>query len=82
MTAISAAASGDRTNAGTLSGSFSMAMPLTHSWPVAPHAQPSAAGMDRARAKTIASRLRFIRSPLRPNMRADPSLDFHVGGLA
>jgi hypothetical protein len=26
-------------NSGTLSGSFSIAMPLTHSWPVAPQAQ-------------------------------------------
>jgi len=37
-TAISAAASGVRAKAGTLSGSFSMAMPLIHSWPVAPQA--------------------------------------------
>ena len=41
MTAMSAAASGVRTKAGTLSGSFSIAMPLIHSWPVAPQAQQS-----------------------------------------
>jgi len=44
MTAISAAASGVRMNAGTVSGSFSIAIPLTHSWPVAPQAKASALG--------------------------------------
>ena len=56
MTAISAAASGERTKAGRLSGSFSMATPLTISWPVAPHAQLSrpAPAASASASRTVA----------------------------
>jgi hypothetical protein len=37
---------GSRTNAGMSSGSYSMAMPVARSWPVAPHPKASCPGIS------------------------------------
>jgi hypothetical protein len=49
-----------RTNSGMVSGSFSIAVPLTHSWPVAPQAQQSAAAPVAKTAARATIRPKFI----------------------